>query len=69
MMKLRHLARSGKGDVPGFIRKFKQSCSRLLWWPTWPAARNATSALSKDGTGYVAVYTDDEAGGNDDVDT
>ena len=68
MTELRHLTRSEKGDVPRFIRRFKQSCSQLLWWSTWSAARNATSALSEDDTSYVSACSDDESGDSDDLD-
>ena len=41
---LRRLARSGSGEVCRFVRWLRRSCSRMLWWPTWAAARDVDKA-------------------------
>ena len=68
IMRLRQMARTEEGDVSYFMRKLRTSCSRLLWWPTWSAARNATHTSTEDDTGYISVDTDDEVEDYDDAD-
>ena len=66
---LRSFAREHDGEVRAFLTMYRRTCSRLLWWPVWTAARESREIGpdEEDDTGYDSVDTlpDDDRSSDD----